>query len=243
MRPDAARYMRRDLQNWMRPDAGRFLRPGTEQADVFPALDRKYSPTQRRVPAGNGRESGRWTDGRGQGGGIALPMGNVDFGDVGDLGDSPNLLDIAPSESPFDGFQLASDDGKPLLDIYGEPYYAPGGHHELPKSIFEKWDLPQETRNVFDQASIGALPRGRVDIDGTLKGHFWDSEHREYKDATAELSGRFLRENNIEPNRMTPDQARDLLKEIREAEDPRIRNYNRSMRMLRRIFRFRGGRE
>jgi hypothetical protein len=35
---------------------------------------------------------------------------------------------------------------------------------------------------------------------------------------------------------MTPDQARDLLKAIRESDDPRIRDFNRTMRMLRRSF-------
>jgi hypothetical protein len=33
------------------------------------------------------------------------------------------------------------------------------------------------------------------------------------------------------------------LKEIRESDDPRIRDYNRMVRILRRMFRFRGGRE
>lgn len=35
---------------------------------------------------------------------------------------------------------------------------------------------------------------------------------------------------------MTPDEARDLLKQIRESDDSRIRDFNRSMRMLRRSF-------
>jgi hypothetical protein len=52
-----------------------------------------------------------------------------------------------------------------------------------------------------------------------------------------------MRERNITPEAMTPDQARDLLQEIRESDDPRIRDYNRMIRMLRRLFRFRGGRE
>lgn len=130
-----------------------------------------------------------------------------------------------------------------LFDVDGESYYARGGHHELPQSIFNKWDLPQETRRVFDQGSTGKLPNGRTDIDGVLKGHYWDEEHRQYTAATRELSERFLKERDIEPSRMTPDQAKDLLKEIRETDNSRIRDYNRTMRMLRRVFRLRGGRE
>ena len=77
--------MRPDAHRWIRPDAARFLvRNGT--ASVYSDVERKYSPTQPRVPAGSGRESGRWTHGSsggiGTGGAItASPMGNIDFGD------------------------------------------------------------------------------------------------------------------------------------------------------------------
>lgn len=63
-----ARFMRPDEYRWIRPDAARFLVPGTDPASVYPELkptETKYSPNQPRVPAGSGRESGRWTDGGG----------------------------------------------------------------------------------------------------------------------------------------------------------------------------------
>jgi hypothetical protein len=44
-RSDAARYMRPDAARYIGPHVARFLRPGTDPADVFPALDRKYSIT------------------------------------------------------------------------------------------------------------------------------------------------------------------------------------------------------
>ena len=56
---------------------------------------------------------------------------------------------------------------------------------------------------------------------------------RERIEAIARRSMKFMGERNIVPETMTPDQARDLLKEIRETDDPRIRDFNRSMRMLR----------
>jgi hypothetical protein len=216
----------------------------------------KYSPTQPRVPAGNPR-GGQWTD-RGGGGGtgtsLAQPMGNVDVGDVSGSSDIGGLFSIAPGDTGIDGVDLAADfnqvgsDGKPVTDLDGNPYYAPKGHHEMPKGVYSKWDLSPETEKIFNQSTTGELPKGRVPVndEGMLTGHYWDGpngNHRIYNDAVAELSDKFMKERDIIPERMTPDQARDLLKEIRESDDPRIRGYNRSIRMLRRVFRLRGGRE
>jgi hypothetical protein len=61
-----ARWMRPDAYRWIRPDTARFLTPGTHPYGVYPALQRKFSPDQPRVPAGN-PDGGQWTDG---GGGI-----------------------------------------------------------------------------------------------------------------------------------------------------------------------------
>jgi hypothetical protein len=46
-----ARWLRPDADRWIRPDAARYLKPGTDPRDVFPALARKYNPSQPRVPA------------------------------------------------------------------------------------------------------------------------------------------------------------------------------------------------
>jgi hypothetical protein len=40
----SARSMRPDAARWIRHGVARFLKPGTNSADVFPALDRKYWP-------------------------------------------------------------------------------------------------------------------------------------------------------------------------------------------------------
>jgi hypothetical protein len=68
-----ARWLRPDAYRWIRPDAAGFLKPGTDPREVYPALARKYSPDQPRVPAGN-PDGGQWTDG----GGIAVDTGQPD---------------------------------------------------------------------------------------------------------------------------------------------------------------------
>jgi hypothetical protein len=136
--------------------------------------------------------------------------------------------------------------GGTLTDAFGNPYYQPDGHHEMPKGVYEKWELSPETRQVFKDATTGSIPlRMRTTPDGVPLGNFWDGPngaHRIYNNAVEELANRFLEANNIRPEQMTPDQARSLLKEIRESQDPRIRDFNNSMRLLRRIFRLRTGR-
>lgn len=102
-----ARFMRPDAHRWVRPDAARFLMPGTDPASVYPALapaETKYSPNQPRVPAGNGRESGRWTDGSGGIGSLAKPMGNIGVND-------PRVVsDATPDNFWRPGTQLAQND-------------------------------------------------------------------------------------------------------------------------------------
>jgi hypothetical protein len=218
----------------------------------------KYSPDQPCVPKRNpgGGQFTRIGGGIGQSpsANIAQPMGNVDVGDLTGSSDAGGLFDTGPDDTSIDGVDLAADfnrvgnDGKPITDIDGSAYYAPKGHHEMPEGVYSKWNLSPETAKVFDQSTTGELPKGRVPLDdeGVLRGHYWNGprgEHGVYNEAVAELSEKFIRERNIIPETMTPDQARDLLKEIRESDDPRNRNYNRTIRMLRRVFRFRGGRE
>jgi len=76
-------------------------------------------------------------------------------------------------------------------------------------------------------------------------GNFWDGPggaHKTYNTAVEELSRDYIEKNGIDLKKMTPDQARDLLKEIKDSDDPRIRNFNDALRTLRRVFRLRTGR-
>lgn len=273
MRPDAARYMRPDAARFIRPDVARFLKPGTDPADVFPALDRKYSASQRRVPAGR-PGGGRWTDEEqgGGGNGRSIPPAtdevsqsaylenlSSDDSDVSAFSafsnDSPSAVFDTADWTDDDFFEESedsdqprtfriADNGKPILNEFGEPYYRPGGHHEFPRKIYDSWDLSPETRQVFEESTTGRLPIGRVSGPaGEIRGHYWDSYHRDYTDGVTQLSNRFLKENDImETRQMTPDQARDLLAEIRRSEDPAVRDYNRAMRYISRVFRSGSGR-
>jgi hypothetical protein len=97
------------------------------------------------------------------------------------------------------------------------------GHHEIPHGVYGKYPLPPETRAVFDQATTGPL------LDPS--SNWFDKAHRAYNDAVQEEFDRFLKTNRINPEKMTPDQARAFLGEIFISEDPRIRDFNMRMRM------------
>jgi hypothetical protein len=218
----------------------------------------KYSPSQPLVPKRNpgGGQFTRIGGGTGQSPStnIAQPMGDVDIGDVSGSSDVDGLFNIAADQTSIDGVDLAAgfnqvgSDGKPVTDVDGSPYYAPGGHHAAPWAEYSKMNFPPETRKIFDQSTSGELPKGRFPVDdsGIPQGHYWDGprgRHGQYNAAVKELMEDFMRDRNITPETTTPDHARDILKAIRESEDPRIRDYTRMIRMLRQIFRLRGGRE
>lgn len=106
-----------------------------------------------------------------------------------------------------------------------------GGHHEVPRAVFNKLNLPEETRKVLDDATTGPVP---------TRGHKWDDAHRKYNDAVNDLTKDFMAKNNIEPEKMTPDQARALLEEVRTSSNPRISDYNKGIRMMQFMYRLRG---
>ena len=215
MQPDAARWMRPDAARWVRPDIGRFLAPGVRPEDAFPALSRKYNPNQPRVPKGD-PDGGQWTNG---GGGRGASLGS----------------------------SASHPETKVPTDISSQSRAR--GHHNEPYAVFNKWNLPPETRKVFMDATTGKLANAwvRSGLDAPAYRHFWNGEdgpHGQYNKAVAELGERFLAENKIQPETMTPAQARALLREIDIAPDPRIRDFSRAMRLLRIVFRLRmGGRE
>jgi hypothetical protein len=96
------------------------------------------------------------------------------------------------------------------------------GHHYISRQLFDKKPFPEDTRNVFEQATTGPLHDER--------SNKFDKPHRIYNEAVTNHFNNFVERNQIEVQQMTPDQARQFLKEVQESRDPRIRNYN--MRML-----------
>jgi hypothetical protein len=96
-----------------------------------------------------------------------------------------------------------------------------GGHHYVPKEIFEnlykKNQLRPETRKVLDEAITGRLPKGL---------HKNDKPHREYTKAVLGLWHQFLERHGIRSEDMTPDQARKFIHEVLHSSDPRISLYN-----------------
>jgi len=86
------------------------------------------------------------------------------------------------------------------------------------------------------------LETGHLYLGFDHRRHEYDGFHREYNRATGELLKRFMGEQNIsEPEQITPDHARAVLKAIAESEDPRIRLYREFIRRLRLFYRLRTG--
>jgi hypothetical protein len=216
IKPESQTYA---LKRWMRADAHLFVRPDWRRyVAVGSEAESLFELYERKYRPDQAR----------------VPAGSREGGQwTDDEGGS--------GETGDDG----GADNDVVTDVFGEPYYQPGGHHEMPRSIYEKWDLRPETRAVFDRSTTGSLPPGRVRTspDSDPQGHFWDRAHRDYTDAIKELTDRYFERNRIGPPEMTPDQAREVLKEIRDSKDPRIRNYSTTIRAIRRFYRFRGGRE
>jgi hypothetical protein len=104
-------WLRPDGHRWVCPDAARFLKPGAEAAKAYPALDRKYSSSQRRVPAGRS-DGGQWTSGNANGSGNdqPQPMGSIDFGDLSGLSDLSGLFQIAPTDFDLEDLTLLAGD-------------------------------------------------------------------------------------------------------------------------------------
>ncbi len=99
----------------------------------------------------------------------------------------------------------------------------PDGHHFVHHSLYSKLPLPPETRKVFDEAKTGRLY--------ATPPHGWDREHAIYNKAVEEHFYRFIANNNIQIERMTPDQAQQFVSEIKSSNDTRIRDFNTKIMM------------
>ena len=132
-----------------------------------------------------------------------------------------------------DGDPKIISDASPDNEWILNAQYAAEGHHHNPRAVYEKFPLPPETRKVFEKATTGPLPIRRW--------HENDALHRAYSKAVGELMDRFMQDNSIKPEQMTPDQARSVLKAIAQSEDPRIRVYGEMLKRMRMFYRLRSG--
>jgi hypothetical protein len=111
MRPDAHRFIR--------PDWRRYVRPGFEHEFPFERYERKYSPSQPRVPAGSS-EGGQWTSESGNAVDGPVAVGGINF---------PRIISDATPDNFYEpGTQLAQNDrtsGYPV-DVREEDQL--GGH-------------------------------------------------------------------------------------------------------------------
>lgn len=108
------------------------------------------------------------------------------------------------------------------------------GHHYVTRELFERLEkegLPTEALNVFEDAATGRLTDPRSNKN--------DAEHRLYNKAVDEQWQRFKAQHNIKVDQMSVDQARTFVEEVKNSNDPRIRNFNRTI-WLRELLR--GGR-
>jgi len=84
-------------------------------------------------------------------------------------------------------------DVTPDNDWIPNAQYAGDGHHHVPRPVYEKLPLQDETRSVFNKGTTGPLP--------WYRWHQNDALHRAYSEAVAELVDRFMREIVSNPKR------------------------------------------
>jgi hypothetical protein len=181
-----------------------------------------FNPNQPRVSAGSS-DGGQWTSGgsMGLGGGQRTRVT-----DVGGRNDSRVISDATPYGIKPNARYAANESQRVGQD-------RADGHHYVPHALYDKLPIPDETRKVFDEAKTGRLYDSR--------SNKYDATHRIYNDAVTEHFKRFTNENNIQLERMTPEQARSFVDEVTRSQDPRVRNFNMRIQFREIMYRvFRG---
>jgi RHS repeat-associated protein len=92
----------------------------------------------------------------------------------------------------------------------------PVGHHFVPQSLWKNEPLLPDTRRVFDRATTGPIPGG----------HNYGDGHNKYNEATKEMYEKWKTQNKIQCETMTPKQADDFVRQVKQSTDPRIRDFN-----------------
>ena len=95
------------------------------------------------------------------------------------------------------------------------------GHHFVSQSIWRNEPLPPETRRVFDRATTGSIPGG----------HNYGDGHNKYNEAVREKYEKWKSDNGIKCEKMSPQQANDFVNQVKQSQDPRIKDFNRRIYM------------
>lgn len=111
------------------------------------------------------------------------------------------------------------------------------GHHYVATAEVNKRNISDEAKKVFFENSTGPL----LDV----RSNKWDELHKTYNKAVGEALDDYLKDAATSPDKMTADQAREFVNQIKTSTDPRVRDYNFGIHIreiMQRLFR-RGGRE
>lgn len=73
--------------------------------------------------------------------------------------------------------------------------------------------MPSETYEVFKNASADPVE------------HYYDKGHRAYDQEAKEFFEDFLKKNNIDPSKMTSEEAKQCLNEFKNSDNPKIKDY------------------
>lgn len=93
------------------------------------------------------------------------------------------------------------------------------GHHWVQEAITRnpKYTFSSEALEVFKNETTGPLK--------VPESNYYDRMHRENNKGVEEELDRFLKENKIEPSKMTSDEAKAFVNRVKASRDPRIRAF------------------
>jgi RHS repeat-associated protein len=103
-----------------------------------------------------------------------------------------------------------------LIDPLG---WAGDGHHFVTGPIRNDPNLSPQAREVFRNAKTGPIPGG----------HNYGEGHSQYNKGVQELYDKWLKDNRIEPSKMSKPQAEDFVRKVKSCPDPRVRDFNRKI--------------
>lgn len=87
------------------------------------------------------------------------------------------------------------------------------GHHFIPQQVYNNYDLPKEAYSVFKNATTDPVE------------HYFDKGHRAYNAEAQKFFDQFLKDKNIDPTKMTSEQAQQCLDEFKQSDQPSIKDY------------------